>query len=76
MPAQPASEFWDWWNNRPMSQHFVVGTSVKIAHEPPAEVIARPGNGYMTIRHEDGREETHRPLGLQWERDEVTNFRV
>lgn len=59
--------FWEWWDNRPTSQHFAEGTFVKIAHEAPAEVlelIEKDGARFLRIRHEDGRVSLIKPIAL------------
>lgn len=48
------------------SQHFAVGTFVIRNHER-AEVIGRPGNGFMLVQYADGTTEILRPYALQWE---------
>lgn len=48
------------------SQHFLVGTFVRNNGEL-AEVVARPGNGWMLVRYADDTTEILRPLALQWE---------
>ena len=50
------------------SQHFAVGTWVVCYNKPRAEVIARPGNGYMLVRYEDQTTEILRPNALAHER--------
>lgn len=48
---------------RHKTQHFAVGTSVKIAHLPPAEILAVE-DGVLTLRHPDGSMSTIRPIAL------------
>ena len=46
-----------------MSQHFTIGTKVKIAHLPPAEIEAVE-DGVLTLRWPDGSMSTIRPIAL------------
>lgn len=53
--------------NPTRSTHFEVGTFVTIAHRGKAEVLARPGNGFMLVRWEDDTTEILRPQALAYE---------
>lgn len=48
------------------SQHFAVGTWVVIQNQR-AEVVSRPGNGFMLVRYEDQTTEILRPHALAHE---------
>jgi hypothetical protein len=67
LPDQKSVDFWAWWANRPLSQHFAVGTKVKTAHNPPAEileVVVHDTDTLLRIRYEDGRIELIKPIAL------------
>lgn len=55
------------------SEHFEVGSWLwgwNIWNQRArSEIIARPGNGWMLVRYEDGTTEILRPHALWWERD-------
>lgn len=55
------------WMNRAVSQHFAVGSFIRYMGQR-AEVISRPGNGWMMVRYEDQTTEILRPLALAHER--------
>lgn len=53
------------------SAHFAVGTGVLVCSGgriERAEVLTRPGNGYMLVRYEDDTMSILRPPALAWER--------
>jgi hypothetical protein len=47
--------------------HFEVGTFIHRRYSR-AEIIGRPGNGFMLVRWEDGTTEILRPMGISHER--------